>query len=328
MKNNKIPKIKSTAVDKSYKNLLQEVKGILDKGTYISQKIVDNIKVQTYWQVGERITREELNHKDRAGYGKYLVENLAKDLNVGTSLLYEIVKFYNTYPILHAVRGELNWTHYRELIKIVHNKKRAFYEYKTIQNAWGYRGLHKQIKANLYENTSPKEIKATFQVKLPPVQTTEIFKDTYNFDFLQLQAPKEKVVEDLIVNNIENFLAELGQDFFFGGRQIPIKIDQETHYIDLILLNAAIPCKIIVDLKADKITSQDIGQMNKYVNFYRENRQYVHEKDAIGLIIGQEAGADEIYYALGGLEEKFFVAVYKAKLPSAKKIKEAVKRLA
>ena len=131
MKKNKQIAIEKAVLDKDYKNLLQELKSIIDKGLYSAYKAVDNLKVQIYWQIGERIVREELKHKDRADYGKYLVENLAVDLNISRRLLYEIVKFYQAYKIVHALRAQLSWTHYGELISINDDKKRSFYEQKT-----------------------------------------------------------------------------------------------------------------------------------------------------------------------------------------------------
>ena len=113
----------------------------------------------------------------------------------------------------------------------------------------------------------------------------------------------------------------------FLGRQVPIKIDDQTHFIDLVLYHCGIPCKILVDLKIGKIDSGDIGQMNKYIGYYKRNRQYEHEKDTIGLIIGKEAGKEEIEYALDKLEKQIFIATYKAKLPSENQIKKAVKKL-
>ena len=336
MKKTKQPIIKNNLPVKDYQNLVHELKDILNTGLYTAYKAVDNIKVQTYWQIGERIVREELKYKDKADYGKYLIENLAKDLHIGRSLLFEIVKFYDTYPIVHALRGQLSWTQYRQLIKIDDNQKRKFYEQKSIQSSWGYRELHQQIKNNLYEKTSPTEIKELFQTKLPTVDISAVFGDTYyDFNFMDTIPLKqeskieqeEKDLENLIINHIEQFLKELGEGFAFCGRQVPIKIAGQTHFVDLVLYNYAIPCTILVDLKVRKIDSQDIGQMNKYVAYYRQNRQYPHEKDAVGLIIGKEAKAEEIHYALDGLEEKIFIATYKAKLPSDEKIKEAVKKL-
>ena len=120
-------------------------------------------------------------------------------------------------------------------------------------------------------------------------------------------------------------MKELGKDFAFLERQAPIKIDGETHCIDLVLYHRGIPCVILVELKVRKLDSRDIGQTNKYVEYYRRNRQYEHEKDTIGLIICREAGREEIVYALGGLEERIFIAEYKVKLPSEAKIKKALR---
>ncbi len=134
------------ALDKNYKNLVQELKSILNKGLYTAYKAVDNIKVQTYWQIGERVVREELKHKDRADYGKYLIENLTMDLNIKRQRLYEIIQFYRIYPIVRALHGQLSWYHYLELIKVENSETRLFYQNKAVQNSWSDRELHKQIK--------------------------------------------------------------------------------------------------------------------------------------------------------------------------------------
>ncbi|RJO59881.1 DUF1016 family protein [candidate division WS5 bacterium] len=319
----------SLSSEQNYKDLLQELKSILDRGRYAAYKAVDNIKVQTYWQLGERIVREELKHKDRADYGKILIINLAKDLDVGERLLYEIVKFYRIYPIMHTVRAELSWSHYGHLIERENSKERAFYQNQAILNSWSVRELKRQIKATLYDNTPRQEIEDIFKTKLPAVDTQKVFKNTYDFrPFIELHPEKsEKALENKILENFEMFLRELGEDFSIIGRQVPLKIDSETHYIDIVLYHRGIPCMVLVDIKIGKLDSRNIGQMNKYVGYYRRNKQYAHEKDTIGLIICREAGREEIAYALDGLEEKIFVAKYKVKLPSNEKIKRALKKL-
>ena len=313
--------------DKDYQNLLTELKSIIAKSQYDAYKAVDNIRVQTYWQLGERIVREELKRKDRADYGKYLIENLTADLGLSLGLLYDIVKFNKTYKIFHAVRGELSWTHYRQLIYIDRPEERSFYEHQTILHSWSSRKLKKQIKTHLYENTPKKEIQAVFQTKLPGVHPQEVFKDTYDFDFIELHIdPDEKELEDKILFNFEKFLSELGQDFSILGRQVPIKIDRKTHFIDMVLYHRGIPCVVLVDLKIGRLDSGDIGQMNKYIGYWRRNKQYEHEQPTIGLIICREAGREEVIYALDGREEKIFIAKYKVKLPSEAKIKKAIRK--
>ena len=312
-----------------YKNLLQELQSIIDKGLFTAYKAVDNIKVQTYWQLGERIVREELKHENRAGYGKYLVENLAADMNIKPQRLYEIIKFYKVYPIIRAVHGQLSWYHYLMLINIEDEKKRLFYENKIIQNSWSYRELKKQIKSQLYERTPKREIVEVFINKLPAIDAHEVFKSTYDFNFIELKnkKEKEKELENKLIANIKAFLHELGENFSFLDSQAPIKIDNQTHHIDLVLYHCGIPCKILVDLKIGKISSKDIGQMNKYVAYYKHYKQYEHEQDTIGLIIGKKAGKEEIKFALDKLEQQIFIATYKTKLPSDAQIKKAVKKL-
>ena len=321
---------KNTGLTKNYQVLVQELKGILNQGLYTAYKAVDNLKVQTYWQLGERIVREELKYQDRAEYGKFLVESLAEDLGFSPRLLYEIVEFYNSYPIVHALRAQLSWTHYGELIKLKNKQARLFYEQKTIQNSWSYRELHQQIKNNLYAKTKPAEITETLQSKLPTTQNLAIFKSNCDYEIEFYQPSKkesEKEFEAVIMQNIKKFLKILGEDFAFVGQQVPIKIGKQTHYIDLVLTHRGIPCAILVDLKTKKIESGDIGQMNKYVAYWRKNCQYEYEKNAIGLILCKEADRTEMAYALEDLAEKIFVATYKPKLPSAQRIRKAIRKL-
>jgi len=288
---------------------------------------VDNLKVQTYWQIGERIVREELLHKERADYGKRVVEKLAKDLDISRRVIFEIYQFYRAYPIVRALRAQLAWTHYRLLIRISDETERRFYEVQIIRNSWSTRELEKQIKSNLYQKLTPKKIEETFKTKLPAVAPKEVFKDTYDFTFIEQQFHKsESELEKKILDNFEKFLKELGEDFSILGRQVPIKIDNKMHHIDLVLYHRAIPCIVLVDLKIGKLDSRDIGQMNKYIGYYKRNKQYEHERDTIGLIICKEAGKEEVMYALDGLERKIFIAKYKVKLPSEEKIKKVIKK--
>jgi len=311
----------------TYNNLLVELKSILDRGQAKAYKAVDNIKVQTYWQIGERIVRDEIEHKDRADYGKVLVKKLSKDMNFGASLLYEIIGFFKTYPIFHTVCGELSWSHYGYLIKIETDEKRNFYQQKAINNRWSVRELNNQINNQLFENTKHEKIKLPKKRKIfSQIESLDIFKDIYDLGFAG-KYKSEKELENGIVKNIDSFLHELGHEISYCGRQIPVKIDGLNHYIDLLFYHKGIPCNILVELKTRKLDARDVGQMNKYVNYFRLNRQYEHEKDTIGLIICSEAGIEEAQYALGGLDEKIFIATYKSKLPTVEQLKVAVEKI-
>lgn len=269
-----------------------------------------------------------MKYQDRADYGNYLIKKLCPDLDIDKRLIHRIVRFYKVYPIVVTVSPQLSWSHYVELIELENRKERLFYEQKTILFSWSVRELRNNINNHLYQKTDDKEIEVMLKTKLPAViNIKNIFKPDYDFNFLEI-APNhlEKELEAKIINKIEYFLKELGEDFLFLGHQVPILIDNEKHYIDLVLYHRGIPCVILVDLKSDKLDSRDIGQMNKYIGYYRNNKQYIFEKDAIGLIICKDLGYEEAFYALDGLEEKIFVSIYKTKLPSEEKIKKVVQK--
>jgi hypothetical protein len=169
---------------RDYQNLLQELRGIIEKGKYKSYKAVDNILVETRWQIGERIVREELKYQNRADYGEYLMKNLAVDLGTTKQRLSEIIRFYKCYSIVRSLSGQLSWKHYVLLITITDQKERKFYENKIIINSWSIRELARQIKNNLYQNTDHKEIEESFKTKLPVViDVKNIFKPDYEFNF-------------------------------------------------------------------------------------------------------------------------------------------------
>jgi len=309
-----------------YTNLLNELKSILSKGQTKAYKAVDNIKVQTYWQIGERIVRDEIENKERADYGKYLVPQISLHLGINKRELYRIIKFHRLYEIVATVSPQLSWNHYKELVDIECNKERKFYQTKAINENWSVRELHTQIKTDLFNNSILTEEKLPVRKRKNISDPFEIFKGEYNLGFAGTYS-SEGQLECEIARNIDSFLYELGHEIYYGGRQVPIKIDGKNHYIDIILYHKGIPCNILVELKTRKLDARDIGQMNKYVNYFRNNHQYEHEKDTIGLIICSEKGIEEAQYALGGLEEKMFIATYKPKLPTTEQLKKAVKKM-
>ncbi|MDI6734868.1 MAG: DUF1016 N-terminal domain-containing protein, partial [bacterium] len=115
-----------------YNEILRDIRSLLEKATYQTYKAVDNLRVQTYWQVGERIARGELEHKERADYGENVIEKLSIDLGFQKRDIYRMVQFYKTYPIVTSLMSQLSWTHYTVLITIDDDQERRFYELQTI----------------------------------------------------------------------------------------------------------------------------------------------------------------------------------------------------
>ncbi len=130
--------IQNAELSVTYNNLLQDIRSILEKGLTKAYKAVDNIKVQTYWQVGERIVRDEIKYQ-RADYGQQVVKQLAVDLEIHERTMYRILKFYKIYPILTTVLSELTWSHYLELIDIEKQDERQFYEVFSVKESWSVR---------------------------------------------------------------------------------------------------------------------------------------------------------------------------------------------
>lgn len=305
-----------------YDQLLIDIKSILEKTQFKVYKAVDNFLVQAYWQTGERIVREELKHKERADYGKRAMENLAQDLKLKERHIWRMVQFYRTYPILSSVMTELSWTHYIYLITISNSTERKFYEIQTIKNSWSTRELERRIKFNEYEKAK-KDHKIDLSLPLQLPSPEEVFKDTYTWDFITLEEKQsEKDLEDTLIQNIEKTLLELGYGFAFIGRQQKIIIAGQIHTIDLVFYHRELQCIVLVDLKIGRFTSSDVGQMNKYLNYYKENNKHEWERNPVGLIVCKEKDKEEVHYALGGITNKIFVAEYKTKLPSEEEIKQ------
>jgi predicted nuclease of restriction endonuclease-like (RecB) superfamily len=303
-----------------YEQLLIDVRSILENGRIGAYKAVDNLRVQTYWQIGDRVVREELKHKDRADYGKRVIEYLARDLGFLRRLMFRIVQFYRAYPIVSTLSTQLSWSHYMEFITVKNEEERRFYEVQTIKNSWDVRGLRKRIAQQEYEKAK-KEGKLDFSLPKELPAPEEIFKNAYHFDYLCLEAGhSEKELETGLIRNIRDTLLEFGFGFCFMGQQVKLLIAGQFHNIDILFYHRDLQCIIVAELKKGKFRSEYVGQMNKYLNYLKEKDKREWERDPIGLIICKEKDDEEVHYALGGLEDKIFVAEYKTKLPTEEEI--------
>jgi len=324
------PKDRAVMPD-DYSALLGEIRGLVQTARARAYQAVDNIKVQAYWQVGERIVRAELEHKERADYGARVVEQLARDLRVGRTTLFRILRFYRAYPIMATLSTQISWIHYDLLSALDDRAEREFYEAEIVRGAWSVRQLDEQIKAGLYQRAlqGPRPL-ATIAHVAPAVRAEDAFRSLYSFAVPGLPAGfDEAQLESALVSNFQRFLEELGPGFYVRRSQQPILIDGQYYTVDLELYNRAISATVLCDLKLGPFKDAYVGQMNKYVSYYRERvPRYEWEKPTIGLIVCESAGRDEVRYALAGLEEKIFVAEYQVRLPTTEKIKERLRELA
>ncbi len=325
-----MPRDRSVMPD-DYVALLGEIRGLLQTARARAYQAVDNIKVQAYWQVGERIVRAELDHKERAGYGTRVVEQLARDLHMTRQMLARIVRFYRAYPIVAALNTQISWSHHEALATLDDRNEREFYEAEVVRHAWSVRQLDEQIKGGLYRRAlkDPAPI-VPMPHPAPAMRPEDAFRSLYSFVVPGLPADYDEAqLEAGLLATFQRFLEELGPGFYVRRSQQTIIIDGQLHSVDLELYNRDIPATVLCDLKLGPFRDIYVGQMNKYVSYYRERvPRHEWEKPTIGLIVCESAGRDEVRYALAGLEEKIFVAEYQVRLPTEQRIKERLEELA
>ena len=238
-----------------------------------------------------------------------------------------MLRFYRTYSVVTSLHPQLSWTHYTVLVEIDDTNARRFYESMTVRQAWSVRELRRQVAGNLYSRSlAEPDRHVPPEAALAPIEPADSFRELYSLELPGLPSGfSEAGLEAALRRNFERFLDELGPDFYVRSTQQRMVIDGRYHQVDLELYHRGIPCIVLVDLKVGEFEDRYVGQMNKYVNYYRERvPSYPWEKPSIGLIVCERAGKEEVRYALGGLEEKIFVAEYRVKLPTEGEI---VKRL-
>ena len=244
----------------------------------------------------------------------------------------------------HAPRGEswqpgqlhlnLSWTHYRTLLRVEKTGARAFYEIEAIRNNWSARELERQINSLLFERLALSKNKKGLMrlaTKGQVIQRpADVFKDPVVMEFLGLPAlPKlvESHLEEALINNLQAFLLELGKGFAFMSRQERITLDGDHFYIDLVFYHTILKCFVLIDLKVGKLTHQDLGQLQLYVNYYDRERRTKGDNPALGLILCTDKNDAVVRYTLGPEQQKkIFASRYKLYLPTEVELQAELRR--
>ena len=299
---------------------------------------VDTVRVQMYWKLGERIFIEEQKGQDRAEYGAYLLQNVAleieKEFGSGFSVrqLERARQFYRTYPIATALRTQLNWYQYRLLIQIDDKDKREYYELEATNNNWTGRELERQINSGLYErlllSNDKKAVLEVARKERIPESPTEIIKDPMVLEFLGLRPEAtyyEKDLERALITNLQAFLLELGNGFSFVARQKRILLEDDEFFADLVFYNRLLRCFVVIELKTHKITHEDIGQLQMYVNYYDRNEKAPDENPTIGILLCADKNDTLVKYTLPENNNTILASKYQLYLPSVKQLAEQLK---
>mgnify|MGYP000762866371 FL=1 len=318
-----------SGVEKVKSSLLNDVREIISAARTQAVRSVDSCRVQMYWHIGRRIFEEEQLGKDRADYGTYLIKNLAKQLEPeygsGFSVrqLEMCRQFYRLYPIANALRSQLNWTQYRLLIQIENPDKRLYYELESVNNNWTARETERQINSQLYERlllSNDKEaVLAVARKERIPQSPLEIIKDPMYLEFLGLEreaAYYEKDFESAIITHLQHFLLELGQGFTFVARQKRILLEDDEFFADLVLYNRLLRCFVVIELKTGKLTHQDLGQLQMYVNYYDRVEKTAEENPTIGILLCTDKNDTVVRMALPEDNRTILASEYKLYLPT------------
>ena len=233
--------------------------------------------------------------------------------------------------LLHS---SLSWSLYRHLVRVESSNARAFYEIEAIRNNWSARELERQINSLLYERLAlSKDKKGLMRLakKGQEIQRpVDVFKDPVVMEFLDLPAPPKLVESDLeqaLINNLQAFLLELGKGFAFVSRQERITLEGDHFYIDLVFYHTVLKCYILIDLKVGKLTHQDLGQLQLYVNYYDRERRTKGDNPTLGLILCTDKNDAVVRYTLGpDQEKKIFASRYKLYLPTEAELRAELRR--
>jgi len=308
---------------------LTDVKQIIDQARHNAVRSVDFCRVEMYWHIGQRIFEEEQQGKERADYGTYLIKNLARTLEPeygsGFSVrqLERSRQFYKLYPIASTLRTQLNWSQYKLLISIPDPDKRKYYELESVNNGWTARETERQINSQLYERlllSNDKEaVMAVARKERIPQTPQEIIKDPMVLEFLGLERKAkyyEKDLESAIISHLADFLLEMGNGFSFVARQKRILLEDDEFFVDLVLYNRLLRCFVIIELKTGKLTHQDLGQLQMYVNYYDRREKLPDENPTIGILLGTSKNDTAVKMTLPEDNKVILASEYSLYLPT------------
>ena len=318
---------------KNIEQIYQRIKEVLTNARSRAWQAVNTAMVASYWEIGRIIIEEEQKGKARAEYGEYILANLAKKLTkdfgkgFDESNLRYIRKFYMVFPICDAVRHKLSWTHYRLLLKVEKPDARSFYETECVNSRWSTRELERQISSLLFERLAlSRDKKGVMELanKGHEIQKPEdLVKDPYILEFAGIRQDErfqEKELEQALIDKLQHFLLELGKGFSFIACQHRITLDGDHFYIDLVFYNRLTRSFILIDLKVGKLTHQDIGQMQMYLNYYRMTQMIEGENEPIGIVLCAEKNEAVVKYTLPEGKKRIFASRYKLYLPTEKEL--------
>lgn len=333
-------------------SLYEKVSALIEQARKKASKSINTIEVYCKYCIGKYIIENELDGKYRASYGKkalkILSEKLTHEYGSGWSVetLTLCRKFFNVYSkIVNGVyeiedsnskatiyaNFNLSWSHYLILMRIENEEERHFYEIESFNQNWSVRQLQRQVSSSLFERLALSRDKNEVMRLANEGQILEkpsdILKNPLTLEFLGLRPESsysESKLEEVIINKLQMFLLELGKGFLFESRQKRFTFDEDNFYVDLVFYNRLLQCYVLIDLKTDKISHQDLGQMQMYVNYFDRFVRQDFEKPTIGILLCKTKNDSLVELTLPK-EANIYAQEYALCLPDKKILKEKVK---
>jgi predicted nuclease of restriction endonuclease-like (RecB) superfamily len=285
------------------------------------------------------IFEEEQQGKERAGYGVFLIKSISNEFQpqFGSGFTVRQLEmnrqFYRLFPNTNALRSQFSWTHYRTLIRIENEDKRDFYIAEAEKNNWTARQLERQINSQLFErlllSNDVQAVLAVAREEKLPTDAKDIIKDPMVLEFLGLKREAvyyEKDLETAIITHLQDFLLELGNGFSFVARQKRIHLDGDEFFIDLVFYNRLLQCFVLFEIKTSKLTHQDIGQLQMYVNFFDRYEKQGFESPTIGVLLCADKNDAMVKITLPENNKTIVASKYQLYLPAEQQLIDEVKK--
>ena len=323
-------------------NYINEIKKILKNARQKAYTAVNSAMVEAYWEIGRRIVEEEQSGRERAEYGKEIIKNLSKELTeefgkgFGERNIRNIRQFYvlfSDYEKWKSLISKLTWTHIQKVLRVSDEKARIFYLTEAAENMWSVRALDRNISTLYYNrivaSIDKKTVEDEMKEKIKSLQTEEFIKNPVVLEFLDLptnMSYTESQLEKALTDDIQKFMMELGKGFAFVERQQHIRTENSDFYIDLVFYNYILKCFVIVELKTEKLTHQDIGQLDMYVRMYDDLKKQENDNPTIGLLLCTDTDRTIIKYSVLNDNKNLFASKYINYLPSEEELINEIER--
>lgn len=325
-------------------NLLKDMCGIIESAQETAYKAVNTALIQRNWLIGYRIAEEELQGDERSEYGVKIIKGLSKELTklygkgYDRSNLYHCLRFYKTFPgivdtLCRQSGSVLSWSHYRVLLQVEDKKAREWYEKEALEQTWGVRTLQRNVSSQYYYRMLKTQKQDLVEREMEELTAKyqndklEFIKNPVVAEFLGFSANTDFTESDLeksILSNLQKFLMELGKGYAFVARQQHIHTEKKDYFIDLVFYNYILKCFVLIDLKTEKITHQDVGQMDMYIRMYDELKRSDGDNPTIGVVLCSDTDEDIARYSVLHGNEQLFASKYKLYLPTEEELRAEI----